>query len=803
MELLVVEELVSDFLSSLILFHWQAFMRLSELQVVVLVLLLCPSTAFLQPHPLSQRIRFTSRPSLLWSTPSDEEEQLQQRQYAANNRASLRWVVQSIERNENAISPRPNPELVQALKDLEEARTQRRVQEVGLRLENMAIHEEESVFCQERVIKATAICGLLSISLTIFYSLLKKGHVPCDIAYTALCKALRQARRVTALEAVLTSLGKATKAPLSPIALNTYLATLCDSVTKQDAISRRNLKIDDIGQLEKARALLKPGKAYKMFRIKPDESSYATVLHAAASVGNRAMVNEVWTDMKHEGIEPNRYAYNALMKAICNEGPDFDAEAINLLEHMTRNPFSQPDRFTIDLILLPMARSEGADRICALLMEFAHKQRSQPKVLDQAFSSFLNTLVKGDEIRAARAVFNSILVPQLEETMSADVRIPNVRHFNVILHGLRNSMARTKSTLDEEEMRNESARLYQCMVKARIRPDEYTITILMGTVKSSADIMFIVRNAVVGMGVDVTPVVLRSILAACGEVNDPSSACWIFDTFQGEINDAKTWNALLGALSAGAEVDSYAPLNIASSEAALVLSQDFAIAGSAAAPAVASFLDRTTCPKAATLILKMMSGYLETPFRTPQPNTQTFCLVASTLQHEKPDSAIALALFQNATNANIPADGRFVNAIFRCCGSDIDGALNAWKGGIRQACLAAEGSTRSKPQRSTSKNLLAAYQGLLYVCGRALRPDIALRIVYAMNKEGVPVNEMALQCFQAGKRTGITEAERDESPRKKAVAFCEQFESLLLVECTKYDANDKRREGDERVRIIL
>ncbi|KAI2508054.1 Pentatricopeptide repeat domain [Fragilaria crotonensis] len=778
-------------------------MPLSALQVVVLVLLLCRSTAFLQRHPLSQSISCTRTSSLIWSTPTDDEEQLQRRQYAANNRASLRWVVQSIERNENAISPRPNPELVQALKDLEEARTQKRVQEVGLRLENMAIYEEESVFCQERVIKATAICGLLSISLGIFYSLLDKGHVPSDIAYTALCKSLRQARRVTELEAVLTSLGKASKTPLSPIALNTYLASLCDNVTKQDAISRRNLKIDDIGQLEKARALLKAGKAYKMFRIKPDESSYATVLHAAATVGNRAMVNEVWTDMNHEGVEPNHYAYNALMKAICNEGPDFDAEAINLLEHMTRNPFLQPDRFTIDLVLLPIARTEGTDRICTLLQEFVHRQRSQPKLLEQAFSSFLNTLVKGEEVRAARAVFNNILLPQLDEPLRADFRLPNVRHFNIVLHGLRNSIARTKSTLDKEEMRKESARLYQCMLNARIRPDEYTITILMGMVKSSAEIMSIVRNAVVGMGVDVTPVVLRSILAACGEVNDPSSACWLFDTFQGEINDSKTWNALLGALSASAEFDSHSPLNIASSEAALVLSQDFAIAGSATTPAVASFLDGTTCPKAATLMLKMMSGYLETPFRTPPPNTQTYCLVASALQHEKPDSAFALALFQNATNANIPADGRFVNAIFRCCGSDIDGALNAWKGGIRQACLAAEGSTQSKPQRSTSKNLLAAYQGLLYVCGRALRPDIALRIVYAMNKEGVPVNEMALQCFQAGKRTGIIEAERDESQRKKAVAFCEQFESLLLVECTKYDANDKRREGDKRVRIIL
>ena len=770
--------------------------------LVIIVYLLCRSTAFLQHQPLRQRSGWCSSSSLIWSS-QDDGDQTQLRQYATNNRASLRWVIQSIERNENKSNPLPSPELLRALKDLEDARTQKRVMEVGLRLENMAIHETESVFCQERVVKATAICGLLSISMGLFYSLLDSGHIPSDIAYTALCKSLRQARRVAQLEAVLTSLGAASKAPICPVAFNSYLATLCDTVTKQDVVNRCNLKIEDIGQLEKARSLLKVEKAYKLFRVKPDESSYATVLHAAASVGNRAMVNELWTDMKLEGISPNTYAYNALMKSICNEGADFDAEAIKLLGHMTQHPFLQPDRFTIDLVLLPIVRTEGTDRICALLKDFAHRQRSQPRLLDQAFSSFLNTLVKADEVRAAQVVFNVMLLPLLDEPVRADSRIPNVRHFNILMNGLKNRISRTKSTLEKDEMRRESARLYQCMMKARIRPDEYTLTIMMGMVKSSTELMNILRNAVVDMGVDVTPVVLRSILSACGEVNDPSSACWLFDTFQREINDSKSWNALIGALSASAEVDSSAPLKIASSEAAMILCQDFAIAGAVTAPAVASFLDGKTCPSAATMILQMMSGHMEVPFRTPQPNAQTYCLVASTLQHENSDSAIALALFQNATNANIPADGRFVNAIFRCCGSDIDGALNAWKGVIRQACVAAEGNTLSKPQRSTSKNLLAAYQGLLFVCGRALRPDIALRIVYAMNKEGVPVNEMALQCFQAGKRTGIAEAASDDSQRKKAVTFFEQFESLLLVECTKYETNDKRREGDKRVRIIL
>lgn len=771
-------------------------MRLSTI-LIVIPALLGHSTALLQHQSILQsNTRYISSSV---SSSNENAEQIENRRFAVNNRASLRWVVQSIERNENTVGPPPSRELLKALKDLEDARTQKEVTEVGRRIDSMAIQQTESVFCQERVIKATAISGLLSISLDLFHSLLENNHVPSDIAYTALCKSLRQARRVTQLEEVLLRLGKVSKIPVSPVALNTYLAALCDAVTKQDVSSRCNLKIEDIGQLEKARKLLKQGKAQQLFRVKPDESSYATVLHAAASAGNRAMVNELWRDMKEDGIVPNKYAYNALMKAICNEGPDFDHEAISLLEHMERHPFLQPDRFTIDLVLLPLVRTTGTDRICQLLQDFWNRQKSQTKVLDQAFSSFLNTLVKADETHAAQVVFDTFLSPQLEMPLSTEGRMPNVRHFNIILNGLRNSMTRTKSPIDRQEIRKESTRIYQNMMKARIWPDEYTLAILMNMVNTSSEIMTMLQTAVVDVGVEVTPVVLRSILAACGEANDPSSACWLFDTFQNEINDAKTWNALIGALSQSAIFDSHSRLNILSSEAATVLRQDFAIVGSAVQPGVALFLEGSTCPRAAIKVLEMMSGHIKVPFRAPTPNTQSYCLVASTLQHESLDSTVAMELFQNATNANIPADGRFVNAIFRCFGSDIEGALKAWKDGIRRRCLAAE----AKAQRSTSKNLLAAYQGLLYVCGRALRPDIALRIVYAMNKEGVLVNEMALQCFQAGKRKGLTEKENETTPRKRILAFGDQFESLLTVECTKYDTSDKRREGDTRVRIIL
>ena len=202
-----------------------------------------------------------------------------------------------------------------------------------------------------------------------------------------------------------------------------------------------------------------------------------------------------------------------------------------------------------------------------------------------------------------------------------------------------------------------------------------------------------------------------------------------------------------------------------------------------------------------------------------------------------------MGLFRNATSIDgVSADGRFVNALFRCFGDDIDAALAAWKQEIRKACVDHENRPRREPpsnQRTRAKNLIAAYNGLLYVCGRALRPDIAVRVAYAMNREGLEPNDVSLNNYNAGKRRrprtdkgsrrdaegkfeksegdGASGTMRPESSKFgfasslklkvpkliPKIDFVEQYENLLYVECTKYNQNDRRREGDKRVRIIV
>lgn len=193
-------------------------------------------------------------------------------------------------------------------------------------------------------------------------------------------------------------------------------------------------------------------------------------------------------------------------------------------------------------------------------------------------------------------------------------------------------------------------------------------------------------------------------------------------------------------------------------------------------------------------------GYID-GISAPIADSQTFCVAASALQYG-PTSGTSLPteMFRNATSLGVPADGRFLNAVLRCFGNDIDKALQLWKDEIRPKCLSFERQLSS----NSKKNLLAAYNGLLHVCGRALRPDVALRVVYAMNKDGLEPNEASLNSYRSGSR--IFQRSQNggfATTLERKLKLIEQYESLLLVECTKYDSDDRRRVGERRVRIIL
>jgi hypothetical protein len=110
---------------------------------------------------------------------------------------------------------------------------------------------------------------------------------------------------------------------------------------------------------------------------------------------------------------------------------------------------------------------------------------------------------------------------------------------------------------------------------------------------------------------------------------------------------------------------------------------------------------------------------------------------------------------------------------------------------------------------------------------------VALRVVYAMRRDGLEPDETALNCYHSGKhdqglvprRLASEESTQPPHPPPNAVPADaapdrpgwtmrrikdtilgrdrSPYESLLLVECTQYDPNDRRRIGEQRVRIIV
>lgn len=308
------------------------------------------------------------------------------------------------------------------------------------------------------------------------------------------------------------------------------------------------------------------------------------------------------------------------------------------------------------------------------------------------------------------------------------------------------------------------------------------------------------------LSTNLSPAAYRAIITAYGNAFDPSSACWVFFGEMRKACDRRgmtvdSWNVLLGAIARGTGDNTQLSLEPLSSPAARRHGvRDISNAKYLDSHQIFTLVDGKTCADASLSVLDAMRN--QTAFMTdsqmwvaPKPNSQTYCQVAkaqsSTL---KSNSVIANTLFNFAKENYAHLDGRFLNAVLRCYGDDLDSALKAWKTGVASAAVGTVFGSDIK----RSANLAAAYNGLIYVSGRALKPDVALRLCYAMKKAGVEANEVSLNSYYSGKRVAMNGKEN-----KRELGFKSQFESLLTVECLKYSSKDKRRVGEKKIRIIL
>ncbi len=424
---------------------------------------------------------------------------------------------------------------------------------------------------------------------------------------------------------------------------------------------------------------------------------------------------------------------------------------------------------------------------------------------------------QGGEISIAREIFSShiLTLPSKQlndynkDYKASNTQVePITRHFNVLIEGYRNLF---ESEIDSSSNKNSCMRLnpqehaailFDCMMESGVTPDAYTFTSLIGLQKHSHSITDLWKKAESYLGTQMTPPIYHSIITAYGQVNDPSSACFIFNIMiENKLVRLNSWNVLLSALSKSSKKNYYQKISFFNCSACEG-TPDFKPSNNELLPSGKSFtqlVDGKNSVEAAIEIFDVMKASSETidSFNlVPQPTSQSFCLIASTLSHKSTSNGeAAIKLYNYAMDANIPADGRFINALIRCFSDDIDGALKAWKSLFRSSVLEYENRDRPKNSKhKKGKNLVAAYHGLVHVSGRAGRPDLALRLAYAMKKEGFEPNETTLNSYKTGAIKNKTE---------QSIRLNNQYENLLTIECLKYDKLDKRRLSEKRVRIII
>jgi len=380
----------------------------------------------------------------------------------------------------------------------------------------------------------------------------------------------------------------------------------------------------------------------------------------------------------------------------------------------------------------------------------------------------------------------------------------------------------------------------------KVGPDAYTRSTMIRLCRNGTEVQYLLERAAAATSTAsaasktgrtwLPRAVIRAAVTTCGRLKDPSMACNLFDQYmfpsEGSssnnngrmFSNYRAFNVLLGALAAGAKMGNpkLDLINPTGVEGKQKPSSSFL-----------SQLDGLTCIEAVICILNLMTA----------KNSQTYCVAASALQYASIDesmrlshaisdssrggdddddnndnsnTSLALQIFRRSRRDGIRADGRLVNAIFRCYGDNIVGALDGWKTEIRKATTQNE-NHRSRHNKSKSsmkkKNIIAAYNGLLYVCGRAERPDIAVRIVYAMkNKEGLEPSENPYNNYRSGKRTRLSLiAQNKQQERQRGILakflpkldMVGQYEDILYVECKQYDTRDRRTENEKRVRITV
>jgi len=701
----------------------------------------------------------------------------------------------------------------------------------------------------ERVLKVSSMMDWNHISIPLFDWMLshdnktgKDPYLPSDIAYISLFNSLRRTKSLEdmrrAFHTLRNQFEQSTSETISTVALNIFIATLCDFATcdlrhkpgKERSRQRKNTSDEAMSKqssltswkkstptsrilvksidtehlitssmnfIDEAMTLLYPTSHWKQ-----DTQSFNTVLNAITRLQDKDMMNKVLSDMRARGIPQDTCTYNARLKMTLtlNQAKNQTGiEIISLLKEVLEYGTVSPDPFTIELMLPPMSKLGMWSEIYTLLLDFNKKIESkassyyeykQGRILSDAYATFLITLIEGGEMTTAERIFDTFLLRPSSICAPMGIK-PTTQHFNIMMQGILSMKKGGKiSNVTISSETENVTRLYHEMVRLKIPPDSYTISILAGIQQTSQDLRSLWTLAVTDPSFKMNSVVYRSFMSAFSRVNDVSSACLVFGYMLRrnrieEIYSINNWNVLLKCIGNSCSSNPILPIRCRTSQ----LYHDLNFNHTSQAQifienCIENFLPFESLDKVYKHILYLTDSNSTTPLSF-YPNSQTYCIMASAYADGalSNKSVVASELLKDAKGRGIPGDGRFLNALIRCFGDQE--AIELWRSQIRSYAFKYD---------TNGENLRACYHGLIWVAGKACKPDMALRLVYAMKKEFIEVTETALNCYLSGKRSASGNHDGK---------FMSQYEKLLLVECSKYDQRDKRRSKETRLRIIF
>ncbi len=273
-------------------------------------------------------------------------------------------------------------------------KSKREIIEAGKILKELHVDEKFSFSVQERVMKITAIAGLIQLSCEMMRSMLHKNYLPSSMSYIAVLNGLRKVRKLKLFNDTMIKLSytcKKTNNSIDTVALNSYLGAICDI-----ASSTRDKK-ESIEMLFNAIELLQPGVASERFSVRngPDVISHNIVLTAALSSGvqNSTLVQEIMDLMDKNDIVKDIYTYNLKLKAY-DDGVANTAAKISLIDEVLAHPILRPDKFTIEQALLPLAREGRIGDILEILWNYNNSQNESTSALSNAYSTFFIALIK-------------------------------------------------------------------------------------------------------------------------------------------------------------------------------------------------------------------------------------------------------------------------------------------------------------------------------------------------------------------------------------------------------------------------